>query len=67
MACALTSLALQVGYEAHPHRLGDYWNWDGGGNKRDRLRRSEMIYVNGAAFDGVLTGGNGPLRHVLRR
>ena len=25
----------------------DYWNWDGNGYKRDVLRRSEMVYVNG--------------------
>ena len=35
----------------------DYWNWDGNGYKRDVLRRSEMVYVNGLPLRGVLAQG----------
>ena len=49
---------------AWPHRWGvkpvptgweEYWNWDGKGPIRDRLRRSEMVYINGSPLAGVLT------------
>ena len=38
-----------------PRGWDSYWNWDGNGYKRDILRRSEMVYVNGQPLRGVLT------------
>src|SRR4029453_5618421 len=43
------------GMKPIPNGWGEYWNWDGNGYKRDVLRRSEMVYVNGAGLRGVLT------------
>ena len=45
----------QWGMKAVPSGWTGYWNWDGNGYKRDVLRRSEMIYVNGSPLRGVLT------------
>jgi Right handed beta helix region/Viral BACON domain/Protein of unknown function (DUF1565) len=45
----------QWGMKAVPSSWSGYWNWDGNGYKRDVLRRSEMIYVNGSPLRGVLT------------
>jgi hypothetical protein len=45
------------GMKPIPNGWGGYWNWDGNGYKRDILRRSEMVYVNGAPLRGVLTLG----------
>src|SRR4030095_5015667 len=33
----------------------DYWNWDGKGSLRDRLLRSEMVYVNDKGLLGRLS------------
>ena len=48
------------GMKPIPNGWGDYWNWDGNGYKRDILRRSEMVYVNGSPLRGVLTRRNCP-------
>ena len=45
----------QWGMKPVPSGWTGYWNWDGNGYKRDILRRSEMIYVNGSPLRGVLT------------
>jgi hypothetical protein len=43
------------GMKAIPNGWDTYWNWDGNGYKRDILRRSEMVYVNGTPLMGVLS------------
>ena len=43
------------GIKTGPSGWESYWNWDGNGYKRDILRRSETVYVNGAPLRGVLT------------
>ena len=43
------------GWKPVPYGWDDYWNWDGLGPMRDRLRRSEMIFVNGSPLTGVLS------------
>ena len=43
------------GMKPIPNGWSSYWNWDGNGYKRDVLRRSEMVYVNGQALRGVLS------------
>jgi hypothetical protein len=43
------------GMKPLPNGWYGYWNWDGNGYKRDVLRRSEMVYVNGTPLRGVLT------------
>jgi hypothetical protein len=43
------------GMKPIPNGWENYWNWDGNGYKRDVLRRSEMVYVNGQALRGVLS------------
>lgn len=43
------------GIKTVPSGWESYWNWDGNGYKRDILRRSETVYVNGAPLRGVLT------------
>jgi hypothetical protein len=43
------------GMKAIPNGWDSYWNWDGNGYKRDILRRSEMVYVNGQPLRGVLS------------
>ena len=43
------------GVKPIPSGWEGYWNWDGNGYKRDVLRRSEMVYVNGLPLRGVLT------------
>ena len=43
------------GMKAIPSGWDSYWNWDGNGVKRDVLRRSEMVYVDGRPLRGVLS------------
>jgi hypothetical protein len=43
------------GMKPIPSGWESYWNWDGNGYKRDALRRSEMVYVNGRGLLGVLS------------
>jgi hypothetical protein len=38
-----------------PPGWASYWNWDQNGAKRDVLRRSEMVYVDGRPLRGVLS------------
>ena len=45
----------QWGMKPIPNGWDGYWNWDGNGYKRDVLRRSETVYVNGLPLRGVLT------------
>jgi parallel beta-helix repeat protein len=42
------------GMKAVPSGWTNYWNWDGNGYKRDILRRSETVFVNGSPLRGVL-------------
>ena len=43
------------GMKPIPTGWESYWNWGGLGYKRDALRRSETVYVNGQPLRGVLT------------
>ena len=43
------------GVKPIPSGWDSYWNWDGNSYKRDVLRRSETVYVNGLPLRGVLT------------
>jgi hypothetical protein len=43
------------GMKAVPSGWTTYWNWDGNGYKRDILRRSETVHVNGTPLRGVLS------------
>jgi hypothetical protein len=45
----------QWGVKPVPNGWEGYWNWDGNGTKRDIIRRSEMVYLNGLPLRGVLT------------
>jgi len=49
------SWSYKWGIKTVPSGWESYWNWDGNGYKRDILRRSETVYVNGAPLRGVLT------------
>jgi parallel beta helix pectate lyase-like protein len=42
------------GAQPLPPSWGDYWNWDRKGYLRDRLLRSEMVYVDGNGLLGRL-------------
>ena len=43
------------GTKAIPPGWDSYWNWDQNGFKRNVLRRSEMVYVDGRPLRGVLS------------
>lgn len=43
------------GMKAIPNGWGDYWTSGGNGYKRDALRRSEMVYVNGQPQRAVMS------------